>query len=235
MAKQHAAQLNMELTLRDEELFPLGRFYASGENGVALEAAKKFSKASPAAFVITGGPKSGKSHLLKGIRMAWGRGPFFSGPGLAAGSGREMREALKGAARHPLVCIDDLDAPPEPKALYDEVFNLFNRLAERGGHLAVAMKNSPARAKNIPDYLSSRLLTGMVVTLRRPGEEQLRGILMKVAHDRNIRLTQGAADYILTRSERSAGAMLDFVRRLEEGLGASDRRIGLHQIRRVLS
>lgn len=226
-------QMAMPLLLPEEKLYALDRFYPGVENRVALGAARAFNAESPAAFVVVGRRQSGKTHLLKGILLNWKKGAFIDAATMAGMAERETTRTLKEAAAFPLVCIDNLDAAPAPKNLHEEVFNLFNALAATGGHLAAAMKTSPAKAE-LPDYLASRLLTGMVVTLKRPGDEEREIILRKIAQDRSICLTPRALGYILERSGRSVGDMLALVGQLEKNLAPGSKRIGLQLLKRVL-
>ena len=222
----------MPLLLPEDALYALERFYPGVENRAALGAALAFDRQSPTAFVVVGRRQSGKTHLLKGILLRWKQGLFIDAAPLAELPEREAVRTLREAAAAPLVCIDNLDAPAAAR-LHEEVFNLFNALAASGGHLAVAMKTSPAKAE-LPDFLSSRLLAGMVVTLKRPREEERVGILRKMAQDRSISLTPRALGYILERSGRSAGDLLALTERLEKSLMPGSKRIGLQLLKRVL-
>ncbi|MBI3580839.1 MAG: hypothetical protein HY098_01970, partial [Nitrospinae bacterium] len=87
----------------------------------------------------------------------------------------------------------------------------------------------------LPGYLSSRLLTGMVVGLQRPDETGMREILGKMADDRSISLTPGAKSYVLHRCGRSIGDLLALADRLEAAIPPESRRVGLQLLRRVIS
>lgn len=226
-------QMAMPLLLPEEKLYALDRFYPGADNRAALGAARAFAEKSPTAFVVVGRRQSGKTHLLKGILLNWKKGAFIDAALLAGVTEEETARLFREAAAFPLVCIDNLDAVPGPENLHEEVFNLFNALASAGGHIAVAMKTSPAKAE-MPDYLTSRLLTGMVVTLKRPADEERADILRKIAQDRSIALTPRALDYILERGGRSVGDLLALVGRLEKSFTPGSKRIGLQLLKRVL-
>ncbi len=228
-----STQLAMPLLLPEEKLYALDRFYAGVGNSAALAAARSFTGNSSAAFVIVGQRQSGKTHLLKGILLNWKKGAFIDAALLAGFTEQDTARLFREAASFPLVCIDNLDTMPDPENLHEEVFNLFNALSSTGGHIAVAMKVSPAKA-DMPDYLSSRLLTGMVVTLKRPGDEERAVILRKIAQDRSMSLTPRALGYILERSGRSVGDLLALADRLEKNLVPGSKRIGLQLLKRVL-
>ncbi len=226
-------QMAFPLLLPEDKLYALDRFYPGVENRAAHAAARAFGEKSPTAFVVVGRRQSGKTHLLKGLLLNWKKGAFIDAAALAELTEGETTRLFKEAAAFSLVCIDNLDARPVPVNLHEEVFNLFNSLASAGGHLAAAMKVSPAKAE-MPDYLTSRLLTGMVVTLKRPADEERAAILRKIAQDRSIGLTPRALDYILERSGRSVGDLLALVGRLEKSLAPESKRIGLQLLKRVL-
>ncbi len=224
----------MPLLPPEEKLYALGRFYPGEANRLALDAAIAFSpQNSPTAFVVVGQPKSGKTHLLKGMLLKAKKGAYLNARELAEKGEAELAGLFGGLARLPLVCIDDLDAPKEGTALYDALFTLFNALRDAGGHLAVSLKSSPAKAA-LPAFLASRLLTGMVVTLKRPGDADRKRILQKIAQDRHLSLTPKALAYILDRSGRSIGDLLTLVDALEEALPPGAKRIGLQLIQRVI-
>lgn len=238
------SQAALGLRLDEKILHSLDRFYPGSANSVALAAAKSFARgALQKVFVITGKPKSGKSHLLRGVYHRWPASKkekrfFFDakdGSGLPApllSAGLERPSA--GAPV--LVCIDNLDLPSgDADKFYEEVFNLFNRLSDSGGCLAVALRPSPAVCAKIPDYLSSRLLTGMVVTLTKPDDEEMKLILDKIGADRSIGLTPKARDYILERSGRSIHDLLELMDRLESSLEPGSRRVGLQLLKRVIN
>ena len=237
-AHKKQRQLSFGLKLPERELYSLGRFCVSDQNMIALKAAESFGPSGgTVSLTITGPAKSGKSHLLIGI--ANGIRPrkhaaYVTVASLVEAGDSGLRRSMMALRKYKMVCMDDLEKGGESRIFFEELFHLYNHLADRGGRLAFAMQKSPASVRFLPKYLSSRLLSGMVINLKKPDDPLRSAILKKVAADRQLSLTSGALQYILERSPRSVADMMEFVRRLDEGLERGAKRIGLHQIRRVL-
>ncbi len=238
-------QLRLGLKLPESVLYRLERFVGGKANGLALSAAADFLyKKSGQSLVITGSSSTGKTHLLKGVFYAWR--PKKSAAYLSmSGSSVNIKKAkaeLKKLYDKKLVCLDDLDAARDNPEIYDAVFHLFNAVTQRGGFLAFAMRRSPTPASSpfLPDYLSSRLLSGMVTRLKKPAERDRKKILKKLAEDVQLNLTPGALDYVLERAPRSIPDLANFLENLERSLSAEPKggrrkRIGLQLIRRVIT
>ena len=237
-AKKKQRQLSFGLKLPERELYSLGRFCVSDQNMIALKAAESFGiSAGTVSITITGPPTSGKSHLLIGIAnriRPRKQAAYVTAASLVEEGNVGLRKTMMALRKYKMVCMDDLDSASRSGIFFEELFHLYNHLADRGGRLALAMQKSPASAGFLPKYLSSRLLSGMVVNLKKPDDSLRAGILKKVAADRHLSLTPGALQYILERSPRSVKDMMEFVRLLDAGLERGAKRIGLHQIRRVL-
>jgi chromosomal replication initiation ATPase DnaA len=237
-------QLTFSLTLEEKDLYSLDRFHEGDFNKIPLAAAKLFAKNGageemPRSLVITGPEGSGKSHLLKGLyrRVVSERGGAASTAIIDAAdisSGGDVNERLKQLYGYALVCIDSLDARERNSDFYEALFNLFNEVIGNGGHFVVAMRRSPVKAAGIPDYLYTRLLSGLVVGIKRPGDDEKRSILAKLAADRQISLTPGGIKQILERSGRSVGSLASLLGRLEKVLGKKGSRAGLQLIRSVI-
>lgn len=231
-------QLNFGLSLPERELYSLERFYEGEFNKISLAAAQAFTgEDSPGSLIITGPAGSGKSHLLKGIYLenAERLASFYvSALELSSLEDEVIERAVKSLSNFGLVCIDDLDSAGDKKTFFDEVFHLFNNITQKGGFFAAAMRSSPAGAHFLPDYLSSRLLSGMVVTIKKPGDEEKREIIKKIAADRQISLEPEGIDFILERSSRSVGDLVKLMARLEANIPPGSGKLGLQFLRRVI-
>ena len=231
-------QLSFGLKLPEKELYSLSRFHASAQNRIALKAAAAFSAESGfVSLTITGAKKTGKTHLLKGIALKQKpakNSAYLSCGLLAASSPEKMRRTMMSLRKYKTVCFDDLEYGQKSRIFYEELFHLYNHLADRGGRLVISINQSVARAGFLPKYLSSRLLSGMVVNLKKPDEKQRGAILKKLAEDSDIDLTAGALKFIMERSPRSVEKLMEFVSRLDASVEQRSKRIGLQLIRRML-
>ncbi len=231
-------QLRFSLTLPERELYKLERFFEGESNRIPASAAGMFgSDDSIRSLVITGPAGSGKSHLLKGISLKPGKQEkvYASAVNLAALPETELKRAMEFLARHDIVCMDDLDSVNENSLpFFNEMFNLFNSLSEKEAHLAVAMNRSPAMVSFLPDYLSSRLLSGMVVKIQKPGDEEKKEIIKKLAADRQIALTPRGAEFILERAGRSIGELVKLVEEIDGAVSPHAGSVGLQLIKRVI-
>ncbi|MBI5179209.1 MAG: hypothetical protein HZA04_08125 [Nitrospinae bacterium] len=230
-----AAQAALPLALPEKTRYSLDRFITSPRTQVALDAARRFVKGDFGVLVLTGKHGTGKTHLLKGIYHGAGKNcVFLSAAALVKLDHGTRGRVLSDAGRARTVCLDDLDQMEADDGFYQRIYTLFNALTASGGRLAVAMRASPAKATQLPAYLTSRLLTGMVAPLQRPDGEEQKAILQKLAADRAITLTPRAAAFILARSHRSVGELAALIGRLEHALPAGAKRIGLQLIRQVI-
>ncbi len=96
------------------------------------------------------------------------------------------------------------------------------------------MAKSPAKASYLPDHLSTRLLSGMVVNIKRLGDDEKREVIRKLAADRQILITAKSIDYILENSPRSVGKLSQLIGVIESSIPAGAKSVGLHIIRRVI-
>ncbi|MDH5541861.1 MAG: DnaA/Hda family protein [Nitrospinota bacterium] len=237
MKSDKPSQLRFGLTLPEKTLFSLGRFIEGEHNAVPLEAARRFTReGNIQSLVIFGSRGSGKSHLLKGmaINIADERSTAVVDAAEMLNK-RKIREEMKNLAGYQVVCIDNLDALSGTPELFDEVFHLFNELTGKGGFFAATMEESPARGGNMPDYLYTRLLSGLIVAIERPGDAEKGEILKKLAADRQIELSQKEVKYILEHSARSIGDLVGLLGRLESMLGKGERNIGIQHIKEAMS
>jgi len=231
-------QLRFSLALPERELYKLERFFEGESNRIPASAAGMFgSEDSIGSLVITGPAGSGKSHLLKGISLKPGkqRKVYASAVELAGLSETALKKSMGFLASHDVVCVDDVDSVYENSLpFFNEMFNLFNRFAEREAYLAVAMRRSPATVSFLPDYLSSRLLSGMVVKIKKPGDEEKMEIIRKLAADRQISLTPRGAGFILERAGRSIGELVRLVEEIDAAVSPHAGSVGLQLIKRVI-
>lgn len=231
--KRNGKQLVFGLTLREKELYSLERFCEGRFNSVALAAVIDFGiKKGPGSIVITGPGKCGKTHLLRGLVLK--KGQYADSREIVKLGKKGMGAAFKKLGKKRLVSLDDIDRVGGAEDFYERLFNLFNELIDKNGRLAVSMRLSPARARFMPGYLSTRLLSGMIATIKKPGETDLKEILLKLAHDRQISLTVSAVKYVMERSARSVAELSALVERLEKKTAGPGKRIGLQHLRRVI-
>ncbi len=206
-------QLHLPIELRLE---PTLGGYLPGGNAEALAAleATAAGRGEPFLFLF-GLPGTGKSHLLQGTCLAaacQGRQAHYCPlglPGLAPGVLDDLEERLD------LVAVDDLDRIAGQGDWERALFDLFNRLRERGRALVTAATAAPdALGIELPD-LCSRLQWGpryRLVPLDEPGCESL---LLESARGRGLILPPEVVRYIMTRYPRDPASLLDLVGRVD--------------------
>jgi chromosomal replication initiation ATPase DnaA len=148
----------------------------------------------PAKAVALVGPEgSGKTHLAT-IWAAVSGARVMSGHALADS---ELHAALATGA----LVVEDA-ATADERAL----FHLINLARGENAYLLLTARIAPSGwPMTIPDVVS-RLRALPVVTLQAPDDEILRGVMVKVAADRQLALDDSVVRYVSTRIERSFAA-----------------------------
>ena len=149
----------------------------------------------PAHAVALAGPEgSGKTHLA----TIWA-----AAAGARVVSGRTLGEIDSPAALATgALVIEDAAAIADERVL----FHLINLAREDGAYLLFTARTAPSLwPLTLPDVVS-RLRALPVVMLQAPDDAMLRGVIVKLAADRQLQLDEAVVGYIAKHIERSFAA-----------------------------
>jgi chromosomal replication initiation ATPase DnaA len=192
-------------------------FIVSATNAAAVEAVDAWPRWPGGKLALIGPAGSGKTHLANEWAMRVG----------ATALGLDRRTSLTGVVGPILIEDADRHRADEP------LFHLFNR-ADAGATLLITGRTAPATWRvRLPD-LGSRLRALTVAQIDPPDDELLLGVMRKLFAERNIRPTHGVGAYILQRIERSAIAVQEVVRRIDERAAEEKREVTLGLVREIL-
>jgi len=186
-------QLNLALGYR--ESFDRADFLCGRGNETALALIDRWTEWPTCALALIGPEGSGKSHLAAIWAKAAG-GRVIAGHAVDAPS---VPLALSNGA----LAIEDVDRDELDEGA---LFHLLNLAREQSAYVLITARQAPASWPiQLPD-LASRLRALPVVALEAPDDGLLRGVLLKVAADRQLALDDSVVRYLLTRIERSLAA-----------------------------
>ena len=146
------------------------------------------------ALALVGPEGSGKTHLA----TIWA-----GAAGARVVSGRALGEIdVPAALATGALVVEDAAAITDERAL----FHLINLAREEGVFLLFTARSAPSLwPVALPDVVS-RLRALPVIVLQAPDDAMLRGVIVKLAADRQLQLDESVVGYILTHIERSFAA-----------------------------
>jgi chromosomal replication initiation ATPase DnaA len=149
----------------------------------------------PARAIVLVGPEgSGKTHLA----TIWA-----AAAGARVVSAHSLGEAdLPAALATGALVVEDAAAILDQRAL----FHLINLAREEGVYLLFTARTMPSLWPVTLADLVSRLRALPVVTLYAPDDATLRGVIVKLAADRQLALDESVVGYLSTHIERSFAA-----------------------------
>jgi chromosomal replication initiation ATPase DnaA len=183
----------LALALDHAESYARDDFLPGPGNAAALKLIDSWPDWAANAVALVGPEGSGKSHLAaiwaaaSGARMMSGRA--LAVPGLLA--------ALATGA----LVVEDAAAADE-RAL----FHLLNLAREEEAFLLFTAHTAPPLWPVAIADLASRLRALPVVSLQAPDDAMLRGLIVKLATDRQLTLDEAVVRYLSTHIERSFAA-----------------------------
>ncbi len=194
----------LALALDHAESYAREDFLAGPCNKEALTLIDGWPDWPASAIALIGPEGSGKTHLA----TIWA-----AAAGARVVSARALGETdLPSALATGALVIEDAGTEDDERALF-HLINLARE--ERAFLLFTARTPPPLWPVTLPD-LRSRLRALPAVTLAAPDDATLRGVMMKLAADRQLALDDAVVNYLLTHIERSFAAARAAVAALDE-------------------
>lgn len=205
----------------------------SAGNRVALRSTRD-AAARPGALynplVIVGGAGTGKTHLLHAMGNLLTPAP---GAVVACLNAQDFTEELIEAidrdrvpqwrARYRRVTaflLDDVQLVAGRERTQEELFLLYNHLADQGIQLAFASAAPPESIEHFEERLASRLTGGLVVQLPAPEREVRQAVVERLLGARHGRVDGELASYLAGRPAESVRAVQAMVQRVEAAADA---------------
>ncbi|MCF1183020.1 DnaA regulatory inactivator Hda [Marichromatium gracile] len=228
---QPSPQLHLPVALTRE---PTLTEYLPGPNAEAVAAIAALSSTAGEPLVfLHGASGTGKTHLLQAAcleasahRLQAHYLPLKT-PGLAP-------SLLDDLEQLDLIAIDDIDAVTRDGDWEQALFDLYNRLRERGRQLLVAARQPPERLTLDRADLRSRLQWGPCYRLLALTDRDCEQLLSTSAAQRGLRLGPALVRYIMHYHARDPESLLALIERIDAASLREQRQPTIPMVRRVL-
>lgn len=183
----------LALALEHGESYARDDFLSGPGNAAALTLVESWPDWPANAVALIGPEGSGKSHLAS----IWAA---TSGARTMSGRALGDSDLLASLATGALVVEDA--AAADQRAL----FHLLNLVREEDSFLLLTARTAPTLWPVAIADLASRLRAVPVITLQAPDDALLRGVIIKLASDRQLAFDESVVSYLLSHVERSFAA-----------------------------
>lgn len=220
-------QLTLGISLRDDATFDN---YFSGNNASVTHNLKM--QEEPYVFLF-GDSGSGKSHLLQAACHQMGKKglPVVYLPLTEEGL---MPAMLDGLENMSLIAIDDIQEILGDEDWEQALFNLYNRVREKGNSMLVS-SSEPLASLNIQlADLKSRLSWGPIFQLNALSDKEKQFALQQRAKNRGLELADDVATYLLKRSPRDMNSLFALFEKLDKASMIEKRKLTIPFIKNYL-
>ena len=220
-------QLTLGISLRDDATFDN---YFSGKNEQVIHSLLK--QQEPYVFLF-GEKGCGKSHLLQAACHKAGKrnSPVVYLPLSEEGLMPAMLDGLENIS---IIALDDIDSVIGNENWEIALFNLYNRVRDKGGNLLVS-SNEPLASLSIQlADLQSRLSWGPIFQLSVLSDAEKTLALQQRAKNRGLELADGVVSYLLKHCARDMNSLFTLFEKLDKASMVEKRRLTIPFIRDYL-
>ena len=229
-------QLSLSVNLNDDATFE--NFYAPAQthNAMVVQGLREQVEGRGEAFIyLWGAPGCGLTHLLQAAcHQAQEMGMSVQYLPLRDLVGYAPEELFIGLEELDLICLDCLPTIAGRADWELAIFNLYNRLRERGRRLLVAAEHNPRELAIALEDLRSRLQWGITYQVHNLSDDEKQQALQLRARARGLELNDEVAQYIIQRLPRDTNELFWQLQRLDHASLAEQRKLTIPFVKKVL-
>jgi len=208
--------------------------FRPGDNAIVLDAVARLCDGQLSQLYLWGNSGTGKTHLLQAVCQQIAE----LGKTVTYLPLQELlsysENVISGLDVMQLICIDDLDSVAGRTNWQEALFNLYNRVRERGNQILFAARNLPAETDiSLPD-LVSRLGWGETYAVQELSDADKLGVLRIRANGQGLELPDETADYLIRRYPRDMVSLMELIEKLDRASLAASRRLTVPFVKKVL-
>jgi len=211
--------------------------YLSSGNEEALESLMKLlgTADSTVPLYLWGSPGCGKSHLLLAACQQMSQ-QSRSAIYLSLSDIERLSPLMLGELQqYELVCIDDVQNLCADKAWEEALFHLYNAISQQQHKLLIAASSSPGDLPaELPD-LASRLLWGVSYHLQQLDDEGKQLLLIQMADEKGMRLSEEASRYLINRYSRNINKLTELIDKLDHDSLSRQQKLTIPFLRQSIS
>jgi len=122
----------------------------------------------------------------------------------------------------------------EKEHLEKHLLHFYNLIEEKKGYLILTASNSPKFwGISLPD-LKSRILSSINVKIKKPDDELLSSVLIKLFLDKQILIDKKIIKFIVYRSERSLTNLQKIVNKIDKQSLITKKKININFVRKLI-
>jgi len=226
-------QLTLGISFKPDVSFD--SFIASSNKQAVNSLQDTVRKNSGSFIYLWGASSTGKTHLL---HAACGQADHQnqSAAYIPLRQTQEFSpEIFEDLEQFKLICLDDVEHITGKPDWEHALFNLFNRLRDKGTNLFVTSNCSPTALNIVLPDLASRLGWGLSYRLHPLTEDEKIEALQKAAQVCGMALPEECARYLLKHCPRDMGSLLKILEQLDQASLTAQRKLTLPFMRSQLA
>ncbi|MBY5979122.1 DnaA inactivator Hda [Ferrimonas balearica] len=233
MTSRAPTQLSLPVHLPDDETFR--SYYPAGNQQLIDSLRQAAAGEGETVTYLWGSGKSGRTHLLHATCVyasELDRPTFYLPLGIHASMSPAILDGLEDLA---LVCLDDIDEVCRHPIWEEALFNLYNRVREKGTCRLVVSARAPANQAGflLPD-LVSRLNWGIHYQLHPLSDDAKLAALQRRAKMRGLDLEEEVGRFLMTRLARDLRTLFEVLDRLDKASMVAQRRLTIPFVKEIL-
>jgi len=186
---------------------------------------------------IAGPSGSGKTHLMYAAMSYFeayheGLVCYFSMDEFVEND--DVDVLFEGLDSYSLVVLENIDSWLTTNECEQSLFNLFNHFKMTGQQLLLSSKSVPEHLAVVLPDLSSRLKSGLLLTLVSLIDQEKEALLRDLAIQKGLRLEEEVSSYIIKRSGRNLSELVDVLDTLDQASLVEKRKLTVPFVKKIL-